>query len=116
MQSISVLVVPETEEFTVDVSHNNVVWINKKLGEPNLKGRNAKYLMPYWLKEPEGANRIYHIFEMKEHDNCYGIYLGNSFVLSETWGSIGQKRRFEYWDLSEFDFVEICPGLLTINR
>ncbi|MDD9177067.1 hypothetical protein PVK63_19675 [Aliivibrio sp. S2TY2] len=115
MQKISVLVVPETKEFTEDVSHHDVVWINKSLGKPNLEGRNTKYLVPYWLKDPVGANRIYHILEIKEHKECYGIYLGNSFLLPERWESIAQKRRFEYWDLADFKFVEICPGLLTIN-
>ncbi|MCG9648957.1 hypothetical protein L1D24_10290 [Vibrio brasiliensis] len=116
MQSISVLVVPETEEFTKDVSHHDVVWINKSLGKPNLKGRNAKYLVPYWLKEPVGANRIYHILDITEYDDCYGIKLGNSFILPQQWCGMAQKRRFEYWDLTEFQFVEICPGLLTPNR
>ena len=115
MQEISVLVVPETGKFTEDVSHHNVVWINKSLGKPKLKGRNAKYLVPYWLKEPEGANRIYHILDLEEHEECYGIHLGNSFVLPEQWKGMAQKRRFEYWNLSDFQFVEVCSGLLTPN-
>lgn len=116
MQEIRVLVVPETDEFIGDVSHHNSVWINKNLGKPDLEGRKAKYLAPYWIKEPEGANRIYQILgEIKEHEDCYEIKLGNSFLLPNKWQRIAQKRRFEYRNLSEFNFVEICPGLLTPN-
>lgn len=116
MQKIGVIVVPEVNEFTEELFHLNSVWINKNLGKPDLQGRNAKYLVPYWLKNPEGANRIFHIVgDIIEHDECYEIKLGNSFLLANQWGQMSQKRRFEYWDLSEFDFVEICPGLLTPN-
>lgn len=112
MKNLSVLVVPEVEDFKMDVSHGSVVWINKKLGKPDLKGRNAKYLLPYWIGKNEGGNRIFHIEEMTE-DECYSIRLGNSFVLPEVWKGIGQKRRYEYCDLKNFNFTEICPGLLT---
>ena len=113
MKDISVLVVPEKESFSKAVSHNNVVWISKGLGKPDLKGRNAKYLAPYWLKNNLGADRIYHILGLKEDEDCYVIELGNSFKLSKNWCDIAQSRRYEYWKLKDFHFVEVAPGLLT---
>jgi hypothetical protein len=37
-----VMVVPETEDFEMDVSHGNVVWVTKKLGVPRLEDNDAR--------------------------------------------------------------------------
>ena len=42
----NVIVVPETEDFEHDVSHRNVVWINRNLGIPRLKAHDARYVDP----------------------------------------------------------------------
>ncbi len=110
---LQVIVVPETEDFTNHVSHENVVWINNNLGKPDLKGRNASYLAPYWLHGTEGVNRIYHIREFKLGSNASTFVLGNSFALENYWTAMGQHRRFEYHPLKTFGLVEICAGLLT---
>ncbi len=113
---ISVIVVPETEEFEFIVSHDNLVQINEKLGNPKLEERNTKYIIPFWLKECY-ADRIYHILDYKFDGKRRYIKLGNSFVLPKKWTEICQPRRFEYHELSEFEMTEICPGLLTtINQ
>ena len=108
----TVMVVPETEEFAFHVSHENVVWVTKKLGVPQLAEREARYLAPLWLKDPAGVTRVYHIIASNDAGDSTEIALGNSFVLSSPWDNPGQRRRFEYHDLSEFGLVEICPGLL----
>jgi len=108
--SINVIVVPETEDFSHHVSHENVVWINKNLGTPKLKERNVKYVAPFWLSEEnKGVDRIYHIKEVR---NGNELVLGNSFVLSEIWSAMGNHRKFEYHPLESFNFVEISDGLL----
>lgn len=109
----NVIVVPETEEFTNHVSHENVIWITSKLGTPKLKENNATYIAPYWLHGTKGVNRIYHIAEFKPGKEAATFVLGNSFVVPEHWAGMGQHRRFEYHALSTFGYVEICPGLLT---
>jgi len=109
---IKVIVVPETVEYALDVSHTDLVWVNKALGVPKLEEHNARYLAPLWLKDPVGVTRIYHILHTKDAGSSTEISLGNSFVLLETWNSPGQRRRFEYEDLATFGLVEICPGLL----
>ena len=109
-----VIVVPETDEYTHPVSHESEVWINSKLGTPDLAGRDAKYLAPYWITEKfRGVDRVYHILNVsKSADGTTLIQLGNSFVTSEPWDNMGQLRKFEYHDLSEFGFLEIEDGLL----
>ena len=110
---LSVIVVPETSEFIHDVSHGDVVWINKKLGVPHLETHNARYLAPLWLGVNLGVYRIYHILSADVIDNLTEIRLGNSFVLRKPWRKARQHRRFEYHDLSEFGFVEHCPGIIV---
>lgn len=112
---IQVIVVPETEEFTNHVSHENVVWITKRLGEPNIEGKNARYLAPYWLHGAEGVNRVYHILDVRSEKEATTFVLGNSFILKKNWTSMGQHRRFEYHSLQSFGYVQICPGLLTAS-
>lgn len=114
---IRVIVVPETEDFTHYVSHENVVGINTKLGTPDLIGRNAKYLAPYWItKNFRGVNRIYHILNaLKDKNGNTCIELGNSFVTNKPWDNMGQLVRFEYHDLSEFNFEEIQNGILKLT-
>lgn len=108
----TVIVVPETSDFEHDVSHNNVVWINKNLGIPHLESRNATYLAPFWLEASRGVNRVYHITDTEDAPTCTVIRLGNSFVLPRVWDGVGNYRRFEYHDLSALGMIEICPGLL----
>jgi len=108
---INVIVVPEVESFKIDVSYRNVVWINKNIGTPRLKERNARYLVPYWLtKDIKGVNRIYHIegFDPKNNE----IILGNSFIIRNSWDKMGNHRKYEYHTLESFDFVEVKEGLL----
>lgn len=107
-----VMVVPETEEYEFHVSHENVVWITKTLGVPQLDNREARYLAPLWIKEPAGVTRIYHIISLNDAGESTEIALGNSFVLTSPWNAPGQRRRFEYHPLAEFGLLEICPGLL----
>ena len=108
----TVIVVPETEEFEHDVSHRNVVWINKNLGVPQLKERDARYLAPFWTGPARGVNRVYHIVDVRDAVGSTEIELGNSFVVSSKWKNMGQPRRFEYHPLAAFGFTEIRPGLL----
>lgn len=107
-----VIVVPETEEYQFDVSHKNLVWITKKLGVPKLKDRDVSYLAPLWIGEPQGVTRIFHIVDWRDIEHATEIEIGNSFRLKKTWNEPGQRRRFEYEDLSVFGFHEIEPGLL----
>ena len=115
-KDINVVVVPETADYKLHVSHENIVWINKKLGIPDLINNNAHYLAPFWLQAPRGVMRIYHIqpelMDTSEKD-ASTIKLGNSFVLDSPWTKIGQPLRFEYHSLAEFGFEEIKPGLLS---
>jgi len=48
---INVIVVPEVDSFKIDVSYRKVVWINKNIGTPRLKERNARYLVPYLVNK-----------------------------------------------------------------
>lgn len=107
-----VMVVPETEEFEMDVSHDNVVWVTKKLGIPHLDDNDARYIAPLWLKSGGTVTRIYHILGARDDGESTEIKLGNSFVLRTPWSDAGQHRRFEYRELAEFGMAEICPGLL----
>ncbi len=108
----NVIVVPETKEFRLDVSHRNLVWVSKKLGIPKLKHRQANYLAPFWIGEDEGVSRLYHIVGAEDCPETTDLILGNSFVLPTKWTAAGQRRRFEYHPLTSFGFVEIKPGLL----
>ena len=112
-----VIVVPETADFTHHVSHENVVWITPNLGTPNLDGRDARYLAPFWITPDfNGVNRIYHITGVsRNEDGGTSITLGNSFVLDEPWDGMGSRRKFEYHPLAGFGFTEIEPGLLRRN-
>ena len=112
----NVIVVPETEEYQLDVSHRYVVWINRNLGVPQLEDNEARYLAPFWIWENEGVNRVYHIVDVRDAGESTEIELGNSFVLPSRWTNIGQKRRFEYHPLAHFGFLEIRPGLLIANQ
>lgn len=115
MQNINVIVVPENPKFIQDATYYHQIYINSELGEPNLKGRNAKYVAPFWLKEKQqGVDRVYHIKDMVLADDksCWIINLGNAFVLDQVWNNMGNHRKFEYHDLSKFGFVEIKDGLL----
>ncbi|MDR2900021.1 MAG: hypothetical protein LBV20_00675 [Treponema sp.] len=109
---ISVIVVPETEDFEFTISRDNEVCINEHLGNPKLKERNARYLIPFWLKECY-ADRIYHIVDYNFDSDKRYIKLGNSFLLPKKWTEICQPRRFEYHELEEFEMTEICSGLLV---
>lgn len=104
-----VIVVPETEEFKLHVSHENVVWITTNLGIPQLDEHDARYLAPFWLSEPRGVSRLYHIQrnKIKTDDQSTDIPLGNSFVLETPWTDMGQVRRFEYHDLASFGLREL---------
>lgn len=108
----NVIVVPETEDFQLDVSHRNLIWINKNLGVPRLKEWNAQYLAPFWTGPVGGVKRVYHIVDVRSAGDSTEIELGNSFVVSSKWKNMGQPRRFEYHSLDEFGFSEIKPGLL----
>lgn len=113
---ITVIVVPETEEFSLDVSHADVVYINGNLGVPKLKEHNALYVAPFWINQKnQGVERIYHIISHGPHRNGhYEIFLGNSFLLNRQlpWNDMGNHRRFEYHRLSSFGMVELMPGYL----
>jgi len=109
-----VMVVPETDDFKHPVSHENVVWINAKLGTPNLGGWDAQYLAPYWITEGfRGVNRVYHIISVtKDENGTTVIKLGNSFVVEPVWDKMGNPRKFEYHPLDSFGLSELQPGLL----
>ena len=109
-----VIVVPETEDFTVPVSHENIVWINKNLGVPRLEERGVSYLAPYWITEDfRGVNRVYHIVSHRQtEDGTTEITLGNSFLIVGAWNQMGNVIRFEYHDLESFGLEEIGQGLL----
>ena len=110
---IKVIVVPETENFKLDVSQGEEIWINANLGVPNLDGHNARYIAPCWITENFcGVNRIYHITDTHQDTEAHTIYLGNSFVLPRIWNNMGQSRRFEYHDLSVFGMRELQNGIL----
>ena len=107
-----IIVVPETSDYELDVSHEGIVYINAKLGTPHFDKWDARYLAPYWIKEG-GANRVYHITDVAQDANgMTTITLGNSFVLDKVWSGMGNARRFEYHPLEAFGFTEIEPGLL----
>lgn len=113
MKPVNVLIVPETDDFKIHVSHGNIVWVNKNLGKPKLGEWNAKYLAPFWLLDKKGINRIYHILSMNPTGDAYEFKLGNSFILNIPITEISQKRAFSYKSLREFNFVEINDGLLV---
>jgi len=113
---INVIVVPETNEFEQFVLHDNVVWINAKLGKPNLKDHNVHYLAPFWITDKfRGVNRIFHIQKVeyfKDEQTSATIYLGNSFILPKVWNNMNQPVRFEYHHLESFNVIEVKEGLL----
>lgn len=115
MQNINVIVVPEKKQFIHDATFSHQIYVNSDLGKPNLEGRNAKYIAPFWLdvKEP-GVDRVYYIEQMDLSDDksCWIVTLGNAFVLPSKWSKMGSHRKFEYHDLAKFGFVEIKDGLL----
>jgi hypothetical protein len=110
----TVIVVPETDGFKLDVSHNDTVWINSNLGVPDLAARGTGYLAPCWLTSPRGVRRIYHILSATPGSGTTPtvIRLGHSFVLGQLWDRMGQHRRFEYHPLSAFGMRETSPGML----
>lgn len=110
---ISVLVVPQTEEFRPDILQEDLIYINNRLGIPNLDGRVARYAAPCWLYgDQPGVHRLYHITGSYQDGQSTVLTLGNSFVLPDAWRNMGQHRRFEYHALSGFGFVEVQPGFL----
>ena len=108
----TVIVVPETDGFRLDVSHADTVWINIALGVPQLTARQAVYLAPCWLGSRRGVWRVYHILSATPGPTNTEIQLGNSFVLPVPWDRMGQHRRFEYHPLASLGLEEISPGLL----
>lgn len=114
---ISVIVVPETKKFSLDVSHGDCIYINKNLGIPKLKDHNALYVAPFWLEEKQqGVERIYHITDHYMHHSgeYYEIIMGNSFRLNsdKPWSGMGNHRKFEYHSLKDFGMMELMPGYL----
>jgi len=110
---LTVLVVPQTEEFRIDILQRGLIYINNNLGVPNLEGRVAQYAAPCWLYgDRPGVHRLYHITGSYQDGQSTVLTLGNSFVLPQTWNNMGQPRRFEYHPLAGFGFVEVQPGFL----
>jgi hypothetical protein len=113
---ITVIVVPETAEFSMDVSHGDVLYINQNIGVPQLKNHNALYAAPFWLNQQnQGVERVYHIIRHGRHkDGHYEIFLGNSFLLNRElpWNNMGNHRKFEYHALADFGMMELMPGYL----
>lgn len=110
--NINVIVVPETDEYKFGTYQDNVIWINKTLGRPDLNGWDARYIAPFWLSGSNiGVDRVFEIINISEGENVYEIYLGNSFVV-ENWDKMHQHRRFEYHPLRSFNLIEIKSGLL----
>ena len=110
---ISVIVVPQNrEDLKLDILEGDVIYINKKLGEPQLENHNAKYIAPFFLEKGKVV-RIYHIigknFETPEAFP-YDIYLGNSFLVD--WNKDANHRRFTYHALEEFGLREVEEGFL----
>ena len=114
---INVIVVPETEEYNLETTFHEVMYINKNLGIPNLTENNALYIAPYWLEKGfRGVNRVYHIIETYLNSkNDFEIRLGNSFILPEEkrWDNMGSPRKFEYHNLSVFGLRELSTGILV---
>lgn len=108
---ISVIVVPQTDEFMKDISHHLEIYINKNLGVPKLKERNAKYAVPYSLSGYK-ADTVYHIVNSYEIPECTILELGNPFILKSPWNAMGNYRRFEYHSLESFSLVEVEDGVL----
>jgi hypothetical protein len=109
----TVIVVPETDGFRLDVSHDDTVWINIALGVPKLAEHDANYLAPCWLGATRnGVWRVYHIISAITGPTNTAIRLGNSFVLPQPWNGMGQHRRFEYHPLSALGLEEFSAGLL----
>ena len=118
---ISVIVVPETGEYSLDVSHGDSIYINAKLGIPKLKDHNALYVAPFWLEQKnQGVERIYHIIKHYQHPSgkFYEIVMGNSFLLKtkKPWNDMGNHRKFEYHNLADFGMMELMPGYLIPIR
>lgn len=113
---VTVLIVPETEQYAFNVSHENLVWVNKKLGVPDLRKHNTRYIAPLWLREPAGINRVYHIRKTNHLEDCTEYLLGNSFVLDNPWNNPAQRRRFEYLPLSDLGFSELQDGVLICKN
>ena len=111
MNDITVIVVPETDEFRNDLFHDEQIYINDALGEPNLSYHNTKYIAPFLLTE-QRVLRVYEILEMRHVPPSYEIYLGNSFLIHGGWNAMGQHRKFEYHTLDKFGFREAQPGFL----
>jgi len=116
MENIHVIVVPETDEFKPEI-HDGIgskIYINSKLGKPNLQGSNVKYVVPYFLTNKE-AHFIYQILDMflSQDGNAWCICLGNSYILKKYNIEVSQTRRFEYHPLSTFGFKEILDGFLV---
>jgi hypothetical protein len=111
MEKIHVIVVPEKDEYADELYNEDIVYINPDLGSPNLDGWNAKYLAPFWLESAkQSVTRLFHILDYDPLKNI--ITVGNSFVLKKAWNNMGQNRRFAYYPLEDFNFVEVKDGLL----
>jgi hypothetical protein len=108
---INVIVVPENDNFKIDVSYRNIVAFEKNTQIPGLKEHNAKYLAPYWLtKNFKGVNRIFHIEGLDPETN--EIKLGNSFVLKNSWDQMSNHRNYELHCLESFNLIEVNEGYL----
>lgn len=99
-----VIVVPETEDYALDVSHSDTVWVTKNLGTPRLVEHQVGYLAPLWLKEPVGVTRIYHILSVADagHAPCVRIVVAlfgrvacarQGVGRGETWRTIRKSVR-----------------------
>ncbi|UTC61414.1 hypothetical protein E4O05_07545 [Treponema sp. OMZ 787] len=106
----NVIVIPETEDYKLDVLYDSIVYINQALGVPKLKEHNVKYCAPFWLK----YNAVYRLYEINNHGkngSSYFIELGTGFLLPQPWNNMGQRLRFEYHQLSSFGVVP-CSGTI----
>ena len=73
----------------------------------------SRYVAPYWIGgETRGVKRIYHILTVANDGQSTVLTLCNSFVLDEPWDGMGQARRFSYYPLKDFGFVELQEGFL----
>jgi len=114
MKESEVIIVPETDKFIQYVLLEGKVWININLGVPGLESHNARYLAPYWLHNNRGADRVFHIIDVKVKHDATEIKLGNSFILKRRLSGLTQRRVFSYKKLSELGFIEIREGLLLV--
>lgn len=107
------IIVPETEQYRLPVSHEDRIWITKQLGVPQLEQNNATYAAPFWITATTGVLRVYHVIAINDRHEDTELVLGNAFVLPTPWVGLRQHRRFEYHSLRSLGFVEAWPGVLV---